>query len=242
MVHNYRPPSFLVPHLHSPHVQESPFANRPHPNAPPFTLPGPGVFDQTPTVVTAPPLMDVPPPTPPPVANLAPPLNAPTAAPATAPSIPSSSPPPAAEDHQARAMEKLATALEALRLESHALTEAARADALEVGFQVARKILEQAVTTDVSAMLSLVKSALRRMADARHLKVRMNPQDLPALQVAIHEGGHHELTLARLELVEDTTLARGDVMVEGDLGAVDGRIETRLEEVRMALAGTLQGD
>lgn len=234
MVNNFRPPRFLAAHIHPSTIQEAPFGNREHPGPKPpvprlVSLPQddvlPPALEDAPTLVTAPPAVEEPLRPPPPT-----------------PPAPPPSPPPGAESPQTRAMERLSNALQALRLESAALTEAARADALEVGFQVARKILEQAVTADVSALLALVKSALRRIGEARSLRVRVNPVDLPGLQVAIHEGGHHELTLARLELVEDPSLSRGDVMVEGEMGAVDGRLETRLEEVRAALAGGLQGE
>lgn len=232
MVNNFRPPRFLAAHIHPSTIQEAPFGNREHPGPKPplprlVNLPQddvlPPALEDAPTLVTPRPALED---------LLAPPPPAP----------PPPQPPPYTESPETRAMERLSNALQALRLESTALTEAARADALEVGFQVARKILEQAVTADVSALLALVKSALRRIGEARSLRVRVHPLDLPGLQLAIHEGGHHELTLARLELVEDPSLSRGDVMVEGEMGAVDGRLETRLEEVRVALAGGLQGE
>jgi flagellar assembly protein FliH len=34
----------------------------------------------------------------------------------------------------------------------------------------------------------------------------------------------------------DAALERGDCLVEGDVGSVDGRVATRIEELRRALA------
>jgi flagellar assembly protein FliH len=151
-------------------------------------------------------------------------------------------PPTPMPDLNAANMERVGHALATLRLQTHALAESVRADALEIGFQVARAILEQEVTADVTALMSLVKSAIRKVAESRKLTVRVSSVDLPLLEASLQQGHVPELTAAQVDLVADPTLKRGDVVVEGDLGTVDGRLETRLAEVRRTLAPQLQQD
>ncbi|MBI5494585.1 MAG: flagellar assembly protein FliH [Deltaproteobacteria bacterium] len=154
------------------------------------------------------------------------------------PAMPAAGNPPAPAGEAGT--ERVAHALETLKLHAHILAEAARADALEIGFEVARRILEHEVASNVGSLMGLVRTAIRGLADSRTLKVRVSPLDIPALEAAVREADD-DLSLAHVELVGDATLSRGDVVVEGDMGVVDARLETRLREVRRVVAGALQG-
>src|SRR6266540_7320668 len=75
------------------------------------------------------------------------------------------------------AMEKVAAALETLRAQADLLAEQARADAIEIGFQVARKILETELRQSPEALFSLVRAAVRRAGESRRIAVRVTPDD-----------------------------------------------------------------
>jgi flagellar biosynthesis/type III secretory pathway protein FliH len=45
--------------------------------------------------------------------------------------------------------------------------------------------------------------------------------------------------VAEIDVLPDASLSRGDCVVEGELGSVDGRLAARLEEVRRALMATV---
>jgi flagellar assembly protein FliH len=149
----------------------------------------------------------------------------------------------AAEVAQARreAMERVADALQALSLEAERVAEQARGDAIEIGFQVASRILEAEVRSNPEALFTLVKSALRKAGDSRRVVVRMCPADAAVVEPARDRLGDGGLTAARIEVVADASLSSGDCLVETDFGQVDGRLATRLSEARRAVKAAVEG-
>lgn len=152
----------------------------------------------------------------------------------TSPAVPAAAPPQAtaqAEPSQA-AFARLELAIEALRLEGARLAEQTRADALEVGLLVARRVLEREISTNLEALFSLIKSAIRRAGEDHVTVVRLCPSDLERVKAPPDE----RLSLGPVELRADEALAPGDVMVDTAHHTVDGRLATRLEEIGRALA------
>jgi flagellar biosynthesis/type III secretory pathway protein FliH len=142
---------------------------------------------------------------------------------------------------RAEAMQAVAHAVEILRLQAGRLAEQARADALEIGFRVARRVLEAELSTSPDALFSLVRSALQRAGDSRKISVRVHPQDAQALAPALAKGALG-VAVATVELVQDAALSPGDCIVETDFGKVDGRLDTRLDELhRTAVAAAEEG-
>jgi flagellar assembly protein FliH len=132
------------------------------------------------------------------------------------------------------AFARVASAIDTLRAQSAHLGEQARADALEIGFAVARAILATEIRQNPEALFSLVRAAVRRAGDSRRVVVRVAPEDLELLQGG-RAGALDTAGAARLELLADRALSRGDCIVEADFGRIDGRLETRLSELRRAV-------
>jgi flagellar biosynthesis/type III secretory pathway protein FliH len=137
-------------------------------------------------------------------------------------------------------MRQVAHAIEVLRLQAERLAEQARSDALELGFQVARRVLEAELSTSPEAFFALVRSALKRAGDSRRIVVRVHPEDARRVQPALQQGGLG-VAVAGVEVQADPTLAPGDCVVDTDFGKVDGRLSTRLDELRRAVAGVEEG-
>lgn len=175
-----------------------------------------------------------PPPSAPMVASTAPMGHAfeplPAAAPTPPPPLPP--PPPVVIDHTPQ----LQSALEALRQEGRRLGEQARSDALEIGVLIARRILERELTTSLDPLFGLIRSAIRRVGEARAIVVKVSADDHRRLQ----DSPGSSLSLANVTLQIDEALGPGDVVVESELHGVDGRIDTRLEELRRELREAMQ--
>jgi len=157
---------------------------------------------------------------------------------------PHGNPPPPGPDLAAlrrEALEKVASAVETLRAQADHLAEQARSDALEIGFQVARKILETELHQSPDALFSLVRSAVRRAGESRRVAVRLPPEDASMVQSDAGRATLEGLTVARIEFVPDPSLQRGDCVVDTDFGQVDGRLGTRLAELRRAADAAAQG-
>jgi flagellar assembly protein FliH len=65
--------------------------------------------------------------------------------------------------------------------------------------------------------------------------VHVHPLDLPL----VAEGAEEALTARGARLQSDTSLARGGVLVQSDVGAVDARIASRWAQAAAALGSAL---
>jgi len=154
---------------------------------------------------------------------------------------PPPSAPPLVDPHKIdqEVIDRLGQATKTLRHIAERLAAEARSDALEIGFMVARRILEADLTANLEHLVGLVRSAIRRLGESRQIKLHMCPDDARLIEEVLRKEGPSEISSAQIEVVADASLRRGDCVVDGDLGTVDGRINTRLEELRQALqAGT----
>ena len=133
------------------------------------------------------------------------------------------------------AMERTASAIQALRLQADRLAEQARGDVMEIAFAIARRIVDAELHTNPEAYFSLVRSALRHAGESRRVVVRACPEDAERLRMNPHVTDG--LTLAKIEVVDDETLQRGDVLVDADFGRIDGRLSSRFAEVKRAVEG-----
>jgi flagellar assembly protein FliH len=134
--------------------------------------------------------------------------------------------------------ERTAAALDVLRATAERLAAEARTDALEIGFLVARRILDMELTASPEPLVNLVRTAVKRLGESRKIAVHLSPTDARALSAVIEERGPQAVasaTIAKVEIVADGSLGRGDCLVDGDLVTVDGRIGARMEELRRAL-------
>ncbi|MBE2252096.1 MAG: hypothetical protein IAE78_21350 [Myxococcus sp.] len=156
------------------------------------------------------------------------PAPAPTPPPTPAPSA------PVVIDHTPR----LQAGLDALKQEARRLGEQARSDALEIGVLIARRVLERELTTSLDPLFGLIRSAIRRVGEAREIVVKVSADDHRRLQ----DSPGTSLALANVTLQIDEALGPGDVVVESDQHGVDGRIDTRLEELRRELREAMQAE
>ena len=170
-------------------------------------------------------------------------------APLAAESPPSPTPPapqPKAESHRPATVTpagpppeliaRYEASIEALRRETERLSERARADAIEIAFQVAQKLLE-AELTNSEPLFALVRSAVQKLGETRRITIRVCPTDLAVMKSDRGQSEQAALRVAQIDLVGDPTLQRGDCIIESSAGAVDGRLSTRLAEVRRAVEG-----
>lgn len=148
-------------------------------------------------------------------------------------------PPPPSQMPDER-VERLGRAIQTLQLNADRLAAEVAANAIEIGCLVARRILEAEVKADVEAMRSLVRSAVRRLGEAHKVTIHLAPVDLEAVQAAAGDAAHGDmgmnLGIAKVEILPDTNLTPGDCFVESDAATVDGRLGTRLEEIRRVLS------
>jgi flagellar biosynthesis/type III secretory pathway protein FliH len=136
--------------------------------------------------------------------------------------------------------ERLTRAIRELEHRAERVGAEVAATALEIGCLIARRILEAELKTDRAAFRSLVQSAVRRLGDAHKVVIHLAPVDVEMLRAGT-EAPAATLGIARVEIIADTNLTPGDCLVESDAATVDGRLGTRLEEVRRVLSESING-
>jgi hypothetical protein len=134
---------------------------------------------------------------------------------------------------------RLAQAVSDLRAESVRIGEQSEADVVEIAVVIARRILEKELETGTAALFSLVRTAVRRLGETRKIVVRLCPRDAAAVEGAAGSGPLTGLAIIKVEVLADATLSPGDCIVDGEHGTVDGRLATRLDEVRRIVNGAL---
>ena len=150
--------------------------------------------------------------------------------------------PPPPQPLPPESAEKLGKALGEMRRTSHALGSQVAATALEIACLLAKRIIEEELKSDPKLRLSLARAAVRRVGESQKVTVRLSPADVEAVTAAAGEGDPLGLPMARVEVVADTNLSPGDSLVESDTAMVDGRIGTRLEELRRVFRSVIDSD
>lgn len=142
--------------------------------------------------------------------------------------------------------ERLGRAIEMLRLTTDRVGASVAANALELGVMIARRILEAELKTSIEVQRGLIRSAVRRLGETHKVTIHVAPADLEAVTAAAGEGHGNDLGLnlgiAKIEILPDMNLTPGDCLVDSDAATVDGRLGTRLEEIRRVLSAAINND
>jgi flagellar assembly protein FliH len=101
--------------------------------------------------------------------------------------------------------------------------------------ELARQVLLQELRTHPDQVARLAADAVQElMLAARHVTVRVHPQDLPL----VAQGADEVLAARGARLQADPTLDRGGVLVESDLGSIDARMSTRWGQAAAAFGSS----
>ncbi len=103
--------------------------------------------------------------------------------------------------------------------------DAQLADALaRTAVQLAAQVLRHELATNPQIVATVASEAVNAvMLSARHVVVHVHPQDLPL----VAEGAEEALAARGARLLAEPGLARGDVVVESDVGHIDARVAAR---------------
>lgn len=137
--------------------------------------------------------------------------------------------------------ERVAAAVGAMRLTTERLAEQVRSDALEVALLVARRIVEAELRTNIEPLFGVIRTVVKRAGESRRITIHLCPDDALRVEAAGGSKSLPGITAAQVDVRADQTMTSGDCIVEADFGFVDGRLDTRLEELRRILSETLAG-
>ncbi|HME09876.1 MAG TPA: FliH/SctL family protein [Bryobacteraceae bacterium] len=108
----------------------------------------------------------------------------------------------------------------------------AEQEIVALSLAIARRVLHRELTIEPEAVLGLLKAALERL-DMRELhRIRVHPDTALLLAKHIEKIGIPR----RVELIADTALERGALVLEASSGSLDASVETQLAEIERGFA------
>ncbi len=136
------------------------------------------------------------------------------------------------------ALQAVAAAEQAVAQMRDAYLAEAEAAAVDLGFQIAEKVIGAAVASDPAVVLEVVSGALLRTTDRDHLVLEVNPRDFELVRDAATELAARLGGIRRMEVVSERRVEPGGCVVRTVEGEIDARVSAQLERVRQILAET----
>lgn len=141
------------------------------------------------------------------------------------------------EQRERRAIDETLTALneaaESLISSRNELLGEMQQAAVELALAVAMRVTYDKLQTDRFAIEELVQAVVARVAPAKAVQVRMHPDDLALLHRRSEAGQLQQL--AEMQFIPDTTLGRGDCVVDAGDVSFDSCLEEQLDGLRRHL-------
>ncbi|MCL2349575.1 MAG: FliH/SctL family protein [Planctomycetaceae bacterium] len=103
--------------------------------------------------------------------------------------------------------------------------------ALRVASAIAHQAISRELPNMIDVPLRLLREALELAVGSMRLKIRMNPDDVEALQSQIDTLVREITPAAETEIISDIRVASGGCYLETTQGIIDQRIESRLERI-----------
>ena len=125
--------------------------------------------------------------------------------------------------------ERLAAVTDAISSMSQAWQSELESAAIEIGYAALLRIVGQKAG-DRATVESMVRAVLEQLSERRLLNIHLAPADH-----ALFHNGEGVLPSLGAVLVADERVTMGGCIVETDAGSLDGRLETRLAELKAVL-------
>ena len=133
-------------------------------------------------------------------------------------------------------IERLAEAIAGFDEHRSRLYRQAEVDAVRLSIAIARRVLRRELTVDPGAIQGLVTAALEKLQSQEPCRVRMHPDHVPAMRVAIDRLGMS----AKAEILPDPTQEPGAAIFEMTRGNLDASMDSQLREIERGLVDRFQ--
>jgi flagellar assembly protein FliH len=106
---------------------------------------------------------------------------------------------------------------------------------VQLAFEVAGRLVA-GVPISTEMVQGVVREAVGELTDAGRITVHLHPEDLELLQKANAPVLSEEIAGERLEFEPSANVTRGGCILRTRFGSVDARRETKIEQLRQAVA------
>jgi flagellar assembly protein FliH len=100
---------------------------------------------------------------------------------------------------------------------------------VELSLEIARKVIQREVSTDPDLVCALAMVALRRIQSHQNITLRVSRHDFSRIQDAV-AGVNGSVTI-----VEDSSLDRGDFLIDTANTHLDGRLQSQVDTLGRAM-------
>jgi flagellar biosynthesis/type III secretory pathway protein FliH len=107
---------------------------------------------------------------------------------------------------------------------------------VRLALEIAEKLVHKALAPEPEIVAAVLESARQEVTQARHIRIRLNPQDYellseirPDLLMLGSDAGRV------IEVVKDEDLSRGGCRLETEIGVVDATLPTQIAELHRQL-------
>ncbi len=109
---------------------------------------------------------------------------------------------------------------------------------VEVSSRIAEKILQREIESK-TIVASALSNSVKKVLGANEVIVKINPGDLNIIST---DGtvDSMEKSFSKIKFEEDKSIEKGGCFIETEIGNVDSRIETQLEEIKRKLEQSLE--
>lgn len=132
--------------------------------------------------------------------------------------------------------------LQQAQREARGIVEQSRLQLADLAVAIARRIVRRQVELDPAALADMVSAALAQVRGAVQVTLQLSPEDAAHVEQQQLRWPLAEFGIGSLQVQPDATLQRGDVVLHSELGQVDGRIASRLEQMQAELQEVLRHD
>lgn len=132
---------------------------------------------------------------------------------------------------EAKQMEQKGREMQALldslaRLKEQIYREA-EGELIKLGLAIAGKIIRNEVKAGHHRMEEIIRSAMKYLVDASHMKIRVSPEDMEEVQ-GIVPSLAAATRANRIQIVEDRAIERGGCLLETGFGSVNATLQDQL--------------
>ncbi|BBG66479.1 flagellar assembly protein FliH [Hydrogenimonas sp.] len=132
---------------------------------------------------------------------------------------------------------RLATAVEALEQSREMFlrkVDTIEEELIETALDLAKQVVAKEVQSDSKEVaLRLARLLLAEVKDAAKITLKVNPDDYDYLKANLAESG------SGVEITADPAVGAGGVIIQSDIGNIDGEIMHRFERIKEAVFGTV---
>lgn len=137
-----------------------------------------------------------------------------------------------------KAAEALKTAVDALIRVRQQDMDRMETETVRLALAIAKKVVAHD-TEHGRTIAHVVKAAMKKVTDPRQLTLKLNPQDVDAVQALGHESLMADDFASTLHMEADEAVLRGGCIIETQLGDVDARIDQQIKIVEELLTDQL---